>query len=137
MDKDGGHTYHLTIHRVHIWNSYLTPFSSCTPSGTSTPTHSLNSPYDALLQGLCPSPNSPCSKSGMNTSQPSNDGDRMRVRRIRSTNEADVGGSRRVSLYSDAPPIMNALCTGDGSTWLADSDAMADSRLVNCLMRGF
>ena len=28
--------------RTHIWNSYFTPFSSCSPSATSNPTQSCN-----------------------------------------------------------------------------------------------
>jgi hypothetical protein len=35
--------------RNHIWNSYLTPFSSCSPSGTSKPTHFFKASCDALF----------------------------------------------------------------------------------------
>jgi len=96
---------------VHIWNSYSTPFSFCTPSGTLNPAQACKFSWDARVQ-LPPAAASD-RKSGMKVSQSSNAGERMRVSRTRSTNESvgfEGDGKASVSRYSDAPPMMNRRC---------------------------
>lgn len=70
--------------RVHIWNSYFTSFSSCSPSGTLNPTHASRASCTALFHLL-----SSFTKSGMKTSH-SKPGEMMRVNRMRSTTDEDV-----------------------------------------------
>lgn len=70
--------------RVHIWNSYSTPFSVCPPLGTSMPAHTRSSSCDACVHCGLPSGHLNSLNSGKNVSQSSKDGERMRVMRMRS-----------------------------------------------------
>lgn len=98
------------LYRVHIWNSYCTPFSSCTPRGTSNPTQFWSSSW-VHLDHLAIAASSAFKKSGRNTSHSSNEGDTIRVKMTLSTNVGEEGGSSSVSLYSLAPPIMKTRFT--------------------------
>jgi len=93
------------------------PFSSCSPSATSKPTHASNASCAALFH---PSPTFVVpKKSGMKTSHSSNAGVRMRVSKMRSTNPTgDDGGKARLSAYRDAPPIIKPRDTGRGSAFI-------------------
>lgn len=131
---DGNHKtnrHHSPNHyRTHIWNSYCIPFSSCVPSGTSNPTHSLNSACVAFRHDDDPSSAAIFWKSGMYTSHSSKDGERMRVRRTRSTKDGEEGGRSNVSLYRDAPPITNARLIGLSLLWGSVSTFRADFKSV-------
>ena len=114
--------------RTHIWNSYFTPFSSCSPWGTSNPTHSSNSACVDLFQCVA----SEVRKSGMSTSHSLNSGERIRVSKTRSTigSVADIGRARD-SAYMLAPPMMNPRCRFVAPAWVVDGSRTdnADLRL--------
>ena len=113
--------------RTHIWNSYFTPFSSCSPSATSNPAHSSNSACVDFRHCVT----SEARKSGMNTSHSLNSGERMRVSKTRSTvGSVEDIGSARDSAYTLAPPMMNPRYRFVAPVWVDGSRTdNADLRL--------